>query len=100
MNTPTLFAPTIQDEFERFDRDHPEVYRAFKWKASQLLAAGHRRYSADAIMHAVRVEADVNAERAGGFKINNNYVSRYARKLADEDPRFAAFFRFRSLKSH
>ncbi len=33
------------------------------------------------------------------FKISNNYSSRYARKLIDEDKRFEQFFGLRELRS-
>jgi hypothetical protein len=33
------------------------------------------------------------------FKLNNNYSSRYARILMDEEPELAGFFQTRELKS-
>jgi hypothetical protein len=92
-----LFPPTIQERFEDFDRKHPEVFVAFLEIAEQLLASGHRHYSADAIMHVVRFHRDVNRSRDGGFKINDHFVSRYARKLMTADARFAGFFTTRTL---
>ena len=58
-------------------------------------AWGYTHYSADGIMHIVRYHAAVNPERDGGFKINNNFVALYARKLVAADPSFAGFFAFR-----
>ena len=93
----SLFPPTIQERFAAFDLAHPEVYAAFVDVAEQLLASGHRHYSADAIMHVVRFHRDVNRSRDGGFKINDHFSSRYARKLMETDARFANFFATRAL---
>ena len=93
---PTLFDPrTIADQFAAFDQAHPEVYQAFAKFAAQMRARGYTHYSADGIMHIVRYHAAVNPERDGGFKINNNFVALYARKLVAADPSFAGFFAFR-----
>jgi len=94
---PTLFDPrTIADQFAAFDQAHPEVYAAFAMFAAQMRSRGYAHYSADGIMHIVRYHAAVNPERdGGGFKINNNFVALYARKLVAADPSFATFFAFR-----
>jgi hypothetical protein len=89
---------TIQERFHAFDIAHPEVYEAFKTFALRLLAAGRTHYSADGILHTVRFHTAVNGDRDGGFKIDNNFSSRYARKLAEEMPDFSEFFEFRKIK--
>jgi hypothetical protein len=89
---------TIQERFLAFDRANPEVYAAFKDFSLRLLNAGRTHYSADGILHTVRFHTAVNGDRDGGFKIDNNFSSRYARKLAAEDTRFAEFFEFRKIK--
>lgn len=96
---PTLFDPaprTLDARFLEFDRAHPEVYRLFVRFAEQLLAAGHRRGSAEQLMQRIRWETAVNPERDGGWKLNDHYRARYARKLAAEDARFENWFEFRS----
>jgi len=99
--SPTLFDDfndrrSIAQRFAEFDAAHPEVYAAFAMFAAQMRGRGYTHYSADGIMHIVRYHAAVNAERdGGGFKINNNFVALYARKLVAADPSFAGFFAFR-----
>ena len=92
---------SINAQFTRFDRKHPEVYTLFKRYARMLLDAGQRRGSADMILHRLRWETSVGASRRHGarYKLNNIFSSRYARKLAAEDERFARFFTFRRLHS-
>lgn len=88
----------IQQRFEAFHAAHPEVFQLFARFASELRRAGRTHYSADAILHRVRWECAVNPERDSGYKINDHFSSRYARKLANTDPRFATFFEFRKLR--
>jgi hypothetical protein len=90
---------TIDARFAAFDAAHPEVWDLFRRFAGELLASGRERYSADAILHRVRWHYAVNAERDEGFKINDHFSSRYARKLRESDERFADFFEFRRLRT-
>lgn len=105
MNDRTLFDPddaedrSIQARFERFHRDHPGVYDLFRQFAGEMKRAGHEHYSADAILHRIRWHHDVNPSRHGGFKINDHFVSRYARLLMASDPEFRGFFELRELKT-
>ncbi len=89
---------SIQEKFEQFDKLHPEVWALFIRFAEQLLRTGRTRYSSDAILHRIRWEYDVNKEGDEVFKINNNFSSRYARKLACLDDRFKNFFQQRKLQ--
>ena len=90
---------SIDERFAQFHEKHPEVFVLFRQFAVQRLSEGFTHYSADALLHRVRWETDANAEREGGFKINDHYSSRYARLLSEQDPRFADFFEFRKLRS-
>ncbi len=90
---------TIDARFREFDRAHPDVWRLFRQFALELLQAGREHYSADAILHRIRWHFATSGKCHDGFKMNNNFSSRYARKLAAEDERFRGFFEFRRLKS-
>ena len=91
---------TIQEKFEEFDKKHPEVWDLFVRFANELWNAGRTRYSARTIIHRIRWHYDVNKQLDGGFKINNNFSSRYARKLAEQQSdKFGSFFELRELKS-
>lgn len=82
------------ERFRAYDAENPRVYELFRRFATEALLAGHEHFSADAICHRIRWETAV-VTRGELFKLNNNYVAFYARKLMEEDSRFAGFFRLR-----
>jgi hypothetical protein len=90
----------IQEQFERFDQAHPEMYEAFRAIADDLLRRGRRHYGSKAIFEMIRYHRLLSGQDDNEpFKINNSYSSRYARKLIDEDERFRDFFELRELRS-
>lgn len=91
---------SIQEQFERFDRAHPEIYKEFCTIARALLQRGRRHYGSKAILEVIRYHRILSGQDENEpFKINNNYSSRYARKLTDEDDGFEQFFELRELRS-
>lgn len=99
-NSALMNATTIQERFEKFDRDHPGVYCFFRRFAQELRAAGRKRCGAKLIIERIRWHyAITSAPSASGeeFKIDNRFTSRYARKLIAERPEFADFFELRKL---
>jgi hypothetical protein len=89
---------TIDARFAEFDEAHPEVWKAFVGFANDLINAGYTHGSAEMIYQRIRWETALNAERDGGWKLNDHFRSRYARKLAAADSRFSEFFEFRRGK--
>jgi hypothetical protein len=90
---------TIQERFELFHQAHPKVYEEFRAIAQQLWDQGWRHYGAGTIYEVLRFHTDVGAHDAEPYKLNNNYRSRYARKLMAEYPHFDGFFETRELRS-
>lgn len=93
-----LFDCTIQARFEKFDAENPSIRRLFIQYANEALKAGRRRIGAKAIAERIRWQAMVETW-GDEFKINNNYVSRYARAVAQQRPELAGLFETRTLKS-
>lgn len=90
----------LDGQFETYQQTHPTIYPAFRKYALTMLERGFTHYGAKALMEVVRYHANIERGNGGDpFVINNNFTSRFARKLAQEDPRFAHFFEFRVLKS-
>jgi len=91
---------SIAERFGEFDAQHPEVYRLFRDLAVELWEAGHRHGSAEEIVQAIRWRHRINPKcEGGGLKLNDNFRTMYARKLAREDARFAGFFAFRQRRA-
>jgi hypothetical protein len=64
----------------------------------QLKRKGWNHYGIKAIVEVVRFHRALETTDPD-FKLNNNYSSRYARILMDEEPELAGFFQTRELKS-
>lgn len=90
---------SLDVRFAEYDAKYPEIYELFARFAGQLLARGFVRYGARSVMEQIRWHYDTSGLRHDGFKYNDSYTSRYARKLAELDARYANFFRFRALRS-
>ena len=80
--------------FEQYDAQNPSVWRMFKRFTLDAILSGHRRFSADSILHRIRWETTVSARNAR-YKINNNFSADYARKFMREYPQFGNFFEIR-----
>jgi hypothetical protein len=90
---------TIDERFAAFDAANPAVYRLFARLARGVRDRGWTSYSADALCHVVRWHYALRGPREGGFKMNDHFTSRLARKLIADDPSFAGFFELRRLRS-
>ena len=99
MTQPTR-AQQLDQEFVQFQRDNPSVYPKFRMLAVKLKAKGIDRWGAKAIWEVLRYELALKSVTSGEkYALNNNFTSRFARKLMDEEPEeFAGFFETRALK--
>jgi len=94
-----LFGQTLDERFAEYHARNPLVFKLFERFARTALQSGRTHYSAKAIMERVRWEISIKSQDDQGFKINNNYTSRYARLLATEYPEFKGFFHMRELRA-
>ena len=85
-----------KENFEKHHKDNPEIYKMFCGFAEQM-AKVKRHYSAKAIFHRMRWETAIN-ERDSEFKIDDGWISHYARKFLQEYPQYDNFFKVRTLK--
>ncbi len=90
--------PSIDDRFGAFHQANPEVFEEFRKLATMMLERGHTHYSADALLHVVRFHRHLETRGEGGYLINNDFSSRYARLLMAADARFDGFFELRKLR--
>jgi hypothetical protein len=93
-----LWPSRIDARFKAYHKTHPGVFRLFVAFAEQARGAGRKRIGAKAIAERIRWECAVQT-KDDSFKLNNVYVSRYARLVAQERPDLADLFETRRLKS-
>jgi hypothetical protein len=81
-----------KDNFVKFDQEHPEIYEMFERFSKQ--ASGKRSYfSAKAIMHRIRWETLIGEKK--DYKIDDGWISHYARKFMELNPHLDGFFQTR-----
>lgn len=96
---PTLFdQPRIDQSFERFLLECPDIYPAFVRIAMDLRRRGHTRYSADGVCHIIRWEMITAGRDRDGWKVNNNYTAMLGRKAMAEFPELAGMFETRRIR--
>lgn len=92
---------TIQERFEHFHVINPQVYRmlvalAREWRSVRP----KQRVGIARLFEYIRWEIDVRINPSGdGFKLNNNFRSRYARLIMEQEPDLADVFEIREIRS-
>lgn len=84
------------EKFKEFDEKHPEIYEYFE-KFALIVAEKREYYSAKCIFHRVRWETMIKGEE--DYKIDDGWISHYARKFMDLHPEHSGFFKTRSRKN-
>ena len=88
-----------QDQFTKYDQEHPEVYRYLLTLCRNVRERGFTRYAISPLVELVRWHFRI--ERGENeFKIQNDFKPWYARKIAQENPEFSDFFTFRPIRSN
>ena len=85
--------------FWEFHDANPAVYEFFQKFACEVLAAGRRRYSADAIFHRIRWHVNIETRSRDDLKLNDHYTAFYARLFARDFPQHAGFFATRTQRT-
>lgn len=83
--------------FQRYDLQHPEVYRRFAELTFEAIKKGFKNFSARGLLWVMRFENGAHPKN-DGFKLNNNYTPYYVRKFVKEFPQHKAFFECRKTK--
>lgn len=82
-----------KENFDVFHTEHPAIYAQF-CKFAKQAAQFKEYYSAKAIFHRVRWETMVTGE--GDYKIDDGWISHYARKFMEDYPQYDGFFKTRT----
>lgn len=90
---------TIEEAFEEFHRNNPHVYRNLRYLALKAVRAGRRKIGMKLLFERLRWEYFLDTKREeGDFALNNNFTSRYARLLMQNEPELAGRFETRELR--
>jgi len=85
----------LEQAFEKFHAEHPEVMVLILQFARQAKAAGRQRFGIGMIWERMRWYTQIE-HRECEFKLNNNHRAYYARKIMRDYPdEFAGFFEIR-----
>ena len=79
-----MFFSRHELNFQKFDREHPDVYAEFKRLADIAVSRGRQRIGAKMLMEVIRWNYILDTPPDDDFKINNNYTAYYARKYMRE----------------
>ena len=85
-----------KENFIQHDNNNPEIYEKFVKFALQV-ASVRDYYSAKNIFHRIRWETAIE-EKESDFKIDDGWISHYARKFMDEYPKYNGLFKIRNRK--
>lgn len=92
---------TIQERFEKFDKENPFVYRTLVRLAFDAKDAGAKKLGVRTLWEVMRWHIFMQTRDPSGLKLNDHYHSRYVRKLVDEFPNAFGdgFFELRKLRA-
>jgi len=92
-------ADSIQTKFEHFHQRNPRVYTELVKLARRAKARGRNRIGISQLFEVLRWEWSMAGLPDGHefYKLNNNYRSRYARLIMEQEPDLAGIFKLRGL---
>lgn len=99
---PRLIGPppgSISARFESFHEANPWVYDRLRILALDLVRSGRARIGIGMLWEVLRWQYARATVSDDGLKLNNDYRSRYARMLADNEPELTDVFANRRLRT-
>jgi hypothetical protein len=100
---------SIQEAFEKFDKQNNHVYLLFKRYTREAIVRKKAwttkgldpnfKTSAKLIINRIRWEIYFETNSQDGFRINDAFACHYARKFAADFPDFKEIFNYRELRS-
>lgn len=82
--------------FRAFHAENPEVYRELRDLALAAVRSGRRRVGMKQLFEVLRWNRGL-VTTGDEFRLNNNYTSRYARLLMEQEPSLTGVFETRAL---
>lgn len=84
----------LKAEFEAFHKENPQVYEMFRRFTFQAIDAGRKEFGAKMVWERCRWTSMIETNDSP-FRLNNNWVSAYARKFMEDHPEHAGLFETR-----
>lgn len=84
-------------KFNEFHRKNPEVYKELEKLAYRAYNNGRKKIGMQMLVEVFRWNKMLTT-KGDAFKINNNYGSRYARLIMDNNPQLQGLFELRKLR--
>jgi hypothetical protein len=85
-----------KDNFDVYNKENPDIYSLFEKYAME--ASKHRsKYSAKIIFHIIRWNTMLSGKDSE-YKIDDGWISHYARLFMDKHPELNGFFETRTRK--
>ena len=91
-----------KENFEEFHKNNPEIYILFIKFTNMVIERKRKYYSAKAIFHRIRWESMISSDThqlLGDYKIDDGWISHYARMFMDDFPQHQGFFQKRDRKN-
>ncbi len=83
--------------FAEFHAQNPAVYARLVELAHAARRRGHQRIGIKMLFEVLRWERYLETVDVSGFRLNNNWTSRYARLVMANEPTLAGMFETREL---
>lgn len=90
---------TIAERFAEYHEEHPDVYRQLVALARQWKAAGHETCGMKMLTERLRWEFGLRPGVGFESGFRNDFTSRYARLIMNQEPDLDEFFEIRRLRS-
>lgn len=98
MTTATAEPVTLDQKFKEYHEANPHIYRELVSMCREVKAQGYDKIGIKTVWEALRWKAFFITKDADGWKLNNNYPSRYARLIMQREPDLAGMFDVRELR--
>lgn len=89
---------TIQQRFEEFHRDNPHVYAKLVEYARKAQGRAYKRIGIGFLCEIIRWQGGPTIHK-DGFKLSNDFRSRYSRLIEENEPDLKGFFTKRQLEA-
>ena len=91
-----------KENFEEFHKNNPKIYILFIKFTNMVIERKRKYYSAKAIFHRIRWESMISSDThqlLADYKIDDGWISHYARKFMDDFPQHSGFFQTRERRN-